>query len=540
MLLVMEEVKMGRQDDKSITAEKSKIRVPFLERQIIIFMVVLVLLGAASLSFLSYQNSQVAVLKENVRLLHSSISGITQSLSFSSSVHSQNSQQVEQYAQQFDAALLAVNSVDIPFVFKPRTEQFIFTSKLFSEQLDQLLASRTSTIQLSEVINVSLADHDKSDAAKSIYLRLYSYLFSSLGGNNNLPKATETEQGYYYIMDDLLGLASQLPKEEQQNVEKLLHTLAPLLARYSQFQVAINDLLEHPTNNEAEQFLTLLEHFSAQYYKYMISIILGVSLLVGGMLAARIRFLHHLVQETAQDPENRIDGVSQEVVSNSTDMKDSERHEDVLPWPEMALSTPDSQARLNNNEATNLKNSEEDQKTESIAPQSFNFDNSVNNISQESTDSSSPYDSVELVSAEVETPIIEKIDTSEPSPQEPQGENYFCLDYMMECMGGDLESVIMLLEIFIQDHSGDDQKLLKAIKNNESEVATRIAHSLKGVAGSIGAEGLKKQSELAERSLKSGDVPEQTVLDELAHQLAETSAGVMTFLEAQTSNNSTV
>lgn len=530
---------MVRHDDKSITLEQSETRVPFFERQTIIFIAVLVLLGGAALSFLSYQNSQVTVLKEHVRQLQSSISGITQSLSFSSSVHSQNTQQVDQYAQRFDTALLAVSSVDIPLVFKPRTEQFIFTSKLFSEQLDQLLASRTSINQLAQVINTSLANQNKSDAAKAIYLRLYSYLFSSLGGSSSLPQATETEQGYYYIMDDLLGLASQLPKEEQQNVEKLLHTLAPLLARYSQFQMAINDLLDHPTNNEAEQFLTLLEHFSAQYYKYMISIILGISLLIGGMLIARIRTLHQLVQEgaeAAQDADEHKADVNRVVTSSA---KDREPKEEVLPWPEMVASIPENQTGLNSNDVNGLKSSEEPQKNEPTSSLSFDFDNNVNNVHQDPINSE-PYDPEPLVSVELDTSVIEKEKVEDSVSQVDSKDSYFCLDYMMECMGGDLESVIMLLEIFIQDHSSDDKKLAEAIQNNESEIATRIAHSLKGVAGSIGAEGLKKQSELAEKALKSGDVPEQTVLDELAHQLAETSAGVMTFLEAQTSNNSTV
>ncbi|MCG7495872.1 Hpt domain-containing protein [Vibrio sp. Of7-15] len=532
---------MVRHDDKSITLEQNETRVPFFERQTIIFIAVLVLLGGAALSFLSYQNSQVTILKENVRQLQSSIAGVTQSLSFSSSIHSQNTQQVEQYAQQFDAALLAVNNVDIPFVFKPRTEQFIFTSKLFSEQLDQLLASRTSINQLAQVINSSLANQDKSDAAKAIYLRLYSYLFSSLGGGSNLPQATETEQGYYYIMDDLLGLASQLPREEQQTVEKLLHTLAPLLARYSQFQMAINDLLEHPTNSEAEQFLTLLEHFSAQYYKYMISIILGVALLIGGMLVARIRILHQLVQEGTEavqgTNENKNSADENGAVTSSS--KDREPNEEVLPWPEMVTSVSENQANLNSNEVIGLKNSEELQKNEPTHSLSFDFDNSVNSLPQEPTHSEAN-EPEPLTSTELDISVIDKETVDDLVTPLGQDGSYFCLDYMMECMGGDLESVIMLLEIFIQDHSNDDKKLAEAIRNNESEIATRIAHSLKGVAGSIGAEGLKKQSELAEKTLKSGGVPEQAVLDELAHQLSETSAGVMTFLEAQTSNNSTV
>jgi len=47
-----------------------------------------------------------------------------------------------------------------------------------------------------------------------------------------------------------------------------------------------------------------------------------------------------------------------------------------------------------------------------------------------------------------------------------------------------------LLKDFVTDHSDDVQKIVKAIENKDFEQAQRIAHTLKGIAGTIGAQKL--------------------------------------------------
>ncbi|MGF1870138.1 Hpt domain-containing protein [Photobacterium indicum] len=67
---------------------------------------------------------------------------------------------------------------------------------------------------------------------------------------------------------------------------------------------------------------------------------------------------------------------------------------------------------------------------------------------------------------------------------------------MLEAMDDDPESVRMLLDIFKDEHASDAKKLhqlvLQCEPSNISEPAIRIVHSLKGVAGSLGAERLKE------------------------------------------------
>ncbi len=66
---------------------------------------------------------------------------------------------------------------------------------------------------------------------------------------------------------------------------------------------------------------------------------------------------------------------------------------------------------------------------------------------------------------------------------------------MLETMDGDSDSVQMLLDIFMDEHAADAEKLHCLVSqcepSNISEPAIRIVHSLKGVAGSLGAEKLK-------------------------------------------------
>ncbi|MEH6531527.1 MAG: Hpt domain-containing protein [Photobacterium frigidiphilum] len=74
------------------------------------------------------------------------------------------------------------------------------------------------------------------------------------------------------------------------------------------------------------------------------------------------------------------------------------------------------------------------------------------------------------------------------------------INYILESMSGDKESVVMLLEIFREEHSADGLRLRELIEGSQIEEALRLVHNLKGVAGSLGAPRLKVESERLEES----------------------------------------
>jgi HPt (histidine-containing phosphotransfer) domain-containing protein len=62
----------------------------------------------------------------------------------------------------------------------------------------------------------------------------------------------------------------------------------------------------------------------------------------------------------------------------------------------------------------------------------------------------------------------------------------------------------MLLK-FKESHFDDVNKIRQALKNDDVDAAIRLAHTLKGLAGSLGAEALRKASEELEKTIKNND-----------------------------------
>ncbi|MHC6799843.1 Hpt domain-containing protein, partial [Vibrio antiquarius] len=117
---------------------------------------------------------------------------------------------------------------------------------------------------------------------------------------------------------------------------------------------------------------------------------------------------------------------------------------------------------------------------------------------------------------------------NEQSPNEPntsqvevvEREPYIDINKMLDSLSGDESAVRMLLEVFIQDHSGDGSKMHRLLEEDK-EQAQRAAHSLKGVSGSLGAMPLHCISGDIELLIKQGQkVPEEKLarLDDVLKQ----------------------
>ncbi len=75
----------------------------------------------------------------------------------------------------------------------------------------------------------------------------------------------------------------------------------------------------------------------------------------------------------------------------------------------------------------------------------------------------------------------------------------------LACAGGDAALYQQMLSAFHAQHRTDPVALRRALDTGEGESARRIAHSLKGVAGLLGAPGLAQRAETALSALDSGD-----------------------------------
>jgi two-component system sensor histidine kinase/response regulator len=89
---------------------------------------------------------------------------------------------------------------------------------------------------------------------------------------------------------------------------------------------------------------------------------------------------------------------------------------------------------------------------------------------------------------------------------------------------------LRLLRQFWQQHRQDAGKLRQALARGENEAVRHLAHSLKGVAGTLGAEGIQRQAMALEQAAREQE--SNQVLSDLLNQLEPALAELMQALEA--------
>ncbi len=85
----------------------------------------------------------------------------------------------------------------------------------------------------------------------------------------------------------------------------------------------------------------------------------------------------------------------------------------------------------------------------------------------------------------------------------------------VRALGGDAAGYRQVLDMFLANHSGDVDRLRQAIKDGDRALAERVAHTLKGVAATIGAHALRDRALALEQALHAG-TPVQTIADDIA------------------------
>ncbi|MCE0494605.1 Hpt domain-containing protein [Vibrio salinus] len=88
-------------------------------------------------------------------------------------------------------------------------------------------------------------------------------------------------------------------------------------------------------------------------------------------------------------------------------------------------------------------------------------------------------------------------------------------------MSNDFGAIKMLLEIFVADHCKDGHLIRHCIQGHRLAEARIAVHSLKGVAGSVGATGLRDVACHLDQILKTQKNPTEHHLKALEHRLAQ-------------------
>lgn len=103
---------------------------------------------------------------------------------------------------------------------------------------------------------------------------------------------------------------------------------------------------------------------------------------------------------------------------------------------------------------------------------------------------------------------------------------------MLNTLDGDQESMLLLLGVFVSEHRNDAEKL-RDLVDSDIEKATRVAHTLKGVSGSIFAEELRQSAIVAEQQLKDTQSLEPDAISELERCLRMAILSAEDYISAQ-------
>ena len=94
-------------------------------------------------------------------------------------------------------------------------------------------------------------------------------------------------------------------------------------------------------------------------------------------------------------------------------------------------------------------------------------------------------------------------------------------------VGGNQTLYVSLLEKFLRDFEDNVSQIQDALTHNDLKLAQRLAHTVKGVAGNIGAQDVQQSAGVVEHAVKENDFSEmETLLGALSSDLATVITGL--------------
>ena len=102
-------------------------------------------------------------------------------------------------------------------------------------------------------------------------------------------------------------------------------------------------------------------------------------------------------------------------------------------------------------------------------------------------------------------------------------------------MGGNVDLYYSLLDMFSTNQKNIVQEVRASLASGDFKTAERQAHTLRGIAGNLGAESLQHQAELLEKNIKDGVLDDvEPLLKQINHELDILLTGITRALNART------
>lgn len=341
----------------------------------------------------------------------------------------------------------------------PDLTQLLYSTDRFLEGARTFIGSDSELVALADQLHNSRESASNSEQLRTMYYRLGALVLEAMFSD------AATSADTYQELDSLFTESQNLESKEQASFQRRLAQTSSVLAAHAQGSHLSNQLLNPEFPNQLASVISTLEQKLTFYITFLA--------LVSGSLLALISW-----------------SLFSKTVLVTEESSTSNKNEETPP----VLSTPVlEKAHLAETKHEVIEKAESVVQTEPPRLKEDDTTPPSQNMATESEDS----------------------DIKEP---------YIDIEKMLDSLSGDEESVRMLLEVFIQDHTEDSEKLKGLIaEGKDKEHAQRVAHSLKGVSGSIGAMPLHYISGDIESLIKQGEQVSDDKLDQLEDTLQKTT-----------------
>lgn len=438
---------------------------------IIIFLIWLV----CSLSFINLSRSLSQSL-ENVEELGVRIGELKQSLHFSEPLRVLKVDELALDAQLIYSIRLQVETQFEDAYFLPDISQLLYVTDQFIEKFNEFTPIESKIQFLVTNIRDYKALPENSTQAINLYNALSAVVFEAMYTD------TQSSPVTYRTFDRILGESHSLSANESKAVQKMLADASLLLGDYAR----LNYLVDRMKKNSTHEQIILVESQFQNYQFYLLLLAIGTS------FAALIAILLTIYLNSQPTLLSGASSESEESLSNKASSE----------------STPSSSTT---NEPA-LASLVHDPLSEGASP---------------SLDSSQ----VRPAHEEVE-PVTEAVAKNDDEHTSPPSAPPIDFDAMLDTLDGDVDSVKLLLGVFIQDHVNDDEDF-KELLEADLVKAARIVHSLKGVAGSLKAVPLGDISAKLELTLKNGHTAEPEDITLFSQQLNLAMKAAQDFLKKE-------
>ena len=383
----------------------------------------------------------------------------------------------------------------------PDLTQLIYITDRFLEGAHDFVSSDKSFVNFTNQLSQSRIQDSNSPSLNMMYYQLEALLLEAMFNESS------TNTDVYQQLDQLFKTSQDLASNEQQGFQRRLAETSNVLATYAQSRHLIRHLFE---SDISEQFDTVMQQLEQRLKAYINTLVILSVLFVIGLILALMKQPKHDVQ---------------------ADLKaDSEP---VTPHNDLSLQSPQAARSYRAAEQEQVdkqpKTTAENQSSviSSVSPvkpaelaKSYKATTQLKETTQRAETTFGKVQSEENKSAP-EAQLEASMSQSLPFQSAQSDEPYIDIAKMLDSLSGDEEAVQMLLGVFIEDHADDSNKF-KQLLLVDPEQAQRITHSLKGVAGSLGAMPLQRIAAKIELLLKNQQEVTEAHLERLTQTLAHT------------------